>query len=155
MELFLKNFLNSLNGWRRIALTFSVLWILALLTVFISETRDGSTSKKDYSGVFVSHDLAEGTIFELNNDPSKSTLTFPNGKVVVIDASDKKTGKALNPWDLDWSDFPQVDKVFSIRWRKLYLFLSLPFLLWSAIELSVKVIDWIVAGFKKTNMPKS
>jgi ABC-type Fe3+-siderophore transport system permease subunit len=154
-----------LNGWRRIALAMSILWIGIALT----------TAGLDYfnksDGYFVFQSIPIGTVM------TPSSIKLPDGTTISRDeekefeqrlkaeqASSKLSGKPVpkndlpvdlkKPWNMDWSKQANVPIAWEIRWpRLLFAGLAMPLLLWMFAELYAVVLRWIIRGFRKSEPP--
>jgi hypothetical protein len=125
-----------LNGWRRLGICLTAIWLSLVLVLAISQYTSHA------KGFFVYWSLPVGT----RVGGSKATLR--DGKVVTIDDTNPATGKKLEPWQIDWDHQPNVPSVPQILWFRLALFVVIiPLALWILVELVTKACRWIRAGF--------
>lgn len=135
---------NTLNGWKRLGIVTTVLWMFCVSGLAIFEP---SPSPEGFSqGVFVNHAIPAGITIE------GSKVTLPDGKIVKVEAIDPTSGRALNPWEIDWRKYPEIPKTKEILWVKLAVVaLAIPAAIWLLLELFVAVTRWVVRGFKETS----
>jgi hypothetical protein len=151
-----------LNGWRRIAVAISLLWIgIALTTAGL-----GYFNKTD--GYFVYQSIPVGTVV------APGSIKLPDG-TTISKQEEKEFKERLKaeqgvskfggipvpesdlpddlkkPWEIDWSKQPGVETVSEVNWPHLLLTgLAMPLLLWLAAELAAAVVRWIIRGFRKS-----
>jgi hypothetical protein len=126
-----------LNGWRRLGVLLTTVWVVGVLTVAAVEIA------RFQRGVFVYQGIPKGTVVR----GDKATL--PDGMVVQLDARDPATGRVLNPWEIDWANEPAIAKQTSVRWLKLsVLAVVVPIAVWLLIELLAVAGTWVLRGFK-------
>ena len=154
-----------LNGWRRIALAISILWI------GIALTTAGASYFNKTDGYFVFQSIPVGTV------ATPSSIRLPDGTTISRDeekefeqrlkaeqADSKLSGKPVpesdlpddlkKPWNMDWSKQAGVPTASEIRWpRLLFAGLAMPLLLWLFAELFAGVLAWIIRGFRKPEPP--
>jgi len=127
--------LNRLNGWRRIAITLSILWIAISVTKICIDYFNMSP------GFFVY--LAgewEDSPKIANTDINISDLPSPPKDTAIIN-------KVVPQNDLP-IELPPPPKPY-INWQRFILAgLFIPFTLWFIIEVTVIIINWIIRGFQ-------
>lgn len=125
---------NDLNGWRRIGVVLVVGWLLAASALLF---RAPDLSAELLPG------LAEPVIGTLS-------IPAPELKEQLEAAKVKKLGRALMPWEMEWAPTREVPAQVGVeiplvtRWL---LLLAVPFLAWQGIELLVRLVLWVRAGF--------
>ena len=144
---------SPLNGWRRLGLVIVSLWIIAASAMAIVEYTFNSGS------VFVYLTIPDGTVVAGNR------VTFPNGKVITLTEIDEfklrlqaeqgrkllELGRAVSPWELDWSNLEEVPKVNQVRWLRFAMVTVLaPLACWLVIEAFVLAVSWVRRGFNGT-----
>ena len=152
----------QLNGWRRIALTLSTLWVC------IATTTTGSDYFNKSDGYFVFQTIPVGTtvLGGSVNLPDGTTITRDEQtefeqRLKAEQGHSNLSGKAVppsdlpddlkKPWERDWSKQAGVPTASEIRWsRLLFVGVAMPLLLWIFAELCVRVVRWISYGFKQS-----
>jgi hypothetical protein len=129
----------KLNGWRRLAIFFVVLWALSAGAVLTAEFL------LDKNVFFTYRMLPKGAVFE------SGKVTLPDGKEYVIDTRDPIAGRPLMPWEIDWTRYSEIPQFSVLKWRHFLIAAFLvPMLVWAAAELLTVAINWVKEGFRKS-----
>ena len=130
----------KLNGWRRLALVLCTLWCAGNFTVF---TYEVSTH---HDGYFVGLFLPIGTV--VSGDKAR----LPDGRTINLNIT--IGGKPIKPWEIKWSNEPEVPTEQHIFWNKLLLqAIAIPFGFWVCVELLFFVGNWVARGFRDREAP--
>lgn len=126
-----------LNGWRRLGILLTTVWVVGVLTVAAVEITGFQR------GVFVYQGIPKGTVVEGDQ------ATLPDGRVVQLNARDPATGRVLKPWEIDWANEPAILKHTSVRWLKLGVAaIVVPIAVWLLIETLAIAGAWVLRGFR-------
>ncbi|MDK6079489.1 hypothetical protein [Massilia varians] len=126
--------LAHLNGWRRIGVVLVGIWLIVASTIL---WRAPERVTEIWPG------LAE---------PVHGTRAVhaPELQEELEAAKAKKLGRALEPWEKVWYPTRAIPAILPAelpvltRW---FLLLSVPVLTWHIVELLVRLVLWIRAGF--------
>jgi len=129
----------KLNGWRRLGVVLSALWIAGLTGFVLFEYRSDNPS------IFVDGGLPIGSHVIM----SSGVVKLPDGQELKFDKTDPETGERLMPWEVDWRTVPELRKYRSLKWTTLALFFAAPALLWGVFEFFVFCGRWVRDGFRK------
>lgn len=114
--------MNRLNGWVRLGLVFSAIWVLLVLAVAGYELADPKF--RNFDAFFAYKDIPVGTVF------------------TVVDGKE--------PWDHDFESDSSIKKITVIRSQKLLTCLFIPvaggWLLAAGLVFAVR---WVRAGFRQ------
>lgn len=134
----------ALNGWRRLGILAATLWAFCVIGLAIFESVPNAEGFAQ--GFFVSQAIPAGTTFE------GSKVILPNGKIVKIEAIDPASGRALDPWEIDWRKYPEIPKTTAVLWAKLAIAIFVvPTAVWLLLEMFIAAVRWVVRGFNRAN----
>jgi hypothetical protein len=126
----------KLNGWRRIGIVLTIAWLAACGATALLEVSYKTPVVFAFAGP------PEGVW-----SPEKGTITIPSGKVVHL-WQDVATKKFPEPWNINWSDYPDVPISTRVYWPRFAIVALLPpALLWVLFELGVISMAWVKRGF--------
>ena len=137
---------RHMNGWRRIALVISILWIA------VASAATGLDYFNKGAGYFVYKSIPIGTVV------TDSAIKLPDGKTISRQEQKEfeqrlraEQGDSKKPWEINWSKQTGVPTASAVHWPHfLFTGLALPLLLWIFAELSAHAVRWVGHGFKES-----
>ncbi|MES2282842.1 MAG: hypothetical protein V4542_15620 [Pseudomonadota bacterium] len=132
---------NNINGWRRLGIVLSILWVAAF------------TAAVCLDKTFREHDFIATEL-----KVSRSIQVAAPGLKEMKEAEKvRQLGRALKPWEMEWNPTKTVEVTDRIRevsaWKFLLVALAFPAFIWVFIEAGVVVSRWVIAGFRVARKP--